>query len=119
LSGYPDLAWQSVLLAPVRNLYGFSFLLMAFAFAQEYLNRGGRALDYMSRAAFPVYVLHQSVMMVLAYFILRWNVGIAARYAAIMLSALAGSVALYEAFRRVPFLRVVLGIKERPKRKAA
>ena len=40
--GCDKFAWQSILLAHVRNLYGFSALLTMMAFAQKYLNRGGR-----------------------------------------------------------------------------
>lgn len=112
-------SWQSIIYALIRNLYGWCALLCMLAFARKYLNRGGRTLDYLNQAAFPVYILHQSVMMVLAYFILQWNAGITVQYIVIVLSTLAASLALYEAFRRIPPMRVVLGIKGRKAPKPA
>ncbi len=113
ISGYGDFAWQSILLGLIRNSYGMSVLLAMLAFAQKYINRGSKVLTYLSGAAFPVYILHQSVMMVLAYFILKWPVGIGLQYVLIAGLTLVASLALYELFRRIRPLRVVLGIKEK------
>jgi glucans biosynthesis protein C len=112
-AGTGDYSWQSILCAFARNLYGWCALLCMLAFARKYLNRGGKVLDYLNQAAFPVYILHQSVMMVLAYFILQWNAGITVQYLAIVFSTLIASIALYEAFRHIPPMRVVLGLKKR------
>jgi surface polysaccharide O-acyltransferase-like enzyme len=113
--GTRDFSWQSVLTAPVRNLYGVSALLFMMAFARKYLDRGGKALDYLSGAAFPVYILHQSVMMVTAHFVLQWNIGITAQFIAISLLTLVISIALYEGSRHVLPLRILLGIKKSKK----
>lgn len=111
-AGKDDFAWQSIIWALVRNLYGITALLCMLAFAGRYLNRGGKALDYMNQAAFPVYILHQSVMMAVAYFVVQWNIGTAPKMIAIMAVTLALCVALFEVCRHVPPLRVLLGIKK-------
>jgi glucans biosynthesis protein C len=114
--GTSDFSWQSILHGLFRNLYGWSALLTMLAFARMFLNRGGRVLDYLSQAAFPVYVLHQSVMMVVAYFVVQWNMGVPGKYWLILFTTLIASFALYEISRYIPPLRVVLGIKKaRPK----
>ncbi len=110
-SGYDDFAWQSILLALVRNLYGISAILTMLAFSQKYLNRGGRVLSYLNQAAFPVYILHQSVMMVIAYYVVQWRGGITLQFAAIMLLTLAACMVLFEAFRHIAPMRFILGIK--------
>lgn len=109
--GYGDFAWQSILFAVVRNLYGFSTLLMMLAITYRYLNRGGKVLDYLNKAAFPVYILHQSVMMVIAYYALQWFNDITLQYILIVLLSIIASFALFEAFRHFAPLRIVLGIK--------
>ncbi len=110
--GMDDFAWQSIVLALARNLYGVSALLTMLAFAQKYLNRGGKVLDYLNQAAFPVYILHQSVMMVIAYYVLLWNAGITVQFIAIAVLTLVACMVLFEAFRHVPPLRFILGIKK-------
>lgn len=110
--GTGDFSWQSIVFGLIRNLYGWSALLAMLAFARIFLNRGGRILEYLSQAAFPVYVLHQSVLMVVAYFVVQWDMAAGAKFALILFGALVASFALYEIFRRVPPLRVVLGVKD-------
>lgn len=112
-----DFAWQSIVYGLARNLYGWSALLTMMAFAQKYLNRGGKTLDYLSRAAFPVYIFHQSVLIVVAYFVVQWNLSVAGKFLLIMFGTMAASVALYEISRHIPPLRIVLGIKQSKKKK--
>ena len=109
--GTGDFSWQSILFGLIRNLYGWSTLLTMLAFARIFLNRGGRVLEYLSQAAFPVYVLHQSVLMVVAHFVVQWNMAAGAKFWLILFGALIASFAVYEVFRRIPPLRVVLGVK--------
>ena len=109
--GKDDFAWQCILYGLFRNMYGWSALLFMLAFAQMFLNRGGKVLDYLSQAAFPVYILHQSVMMVIAFFVVQWDMGVTGKFLIIMFATLAASIALYEALRHIMPFRTVLGIK--------
>lgn len=111
--GPGEFAWQSIIFDLVRNLYGFSALLVMLAFAFRYLNRGGKVLDYLNKAAFPVYILHQSVMMVIAYLALQWSDDITLQFILIVVLSLIASLALFEAFRHFTPLRIVLGIKNK------
>ena len=106
-----DLAWQSILEAIIRNLYGASALFTMIAFSQKYLNRGGKVLDYLNQGAFPIYIFHQSVMMVIAYFAVQWQIGVGLQITAISLLSLITSVALFEVSRRFALTRFILGIK--------
>ena len=110
--GYGDF---TCLFAYVRNLYGFSTLLVMLAFAYRYLSRGGKVLDYLNKAAFPVYILHQSVMMVIAYYALQWSSNITLQYVLIVVFSLIASFALFEVFRHFAPLRIILGIKKEKK----
>lgn len=109
--GYGDFAWQSILFAHARNLYGINAILFMMGFAHKYLNRGGAVLNYLNQAAFPVYILHQSVMMVIAYYVLMLNTNITIQYIIIAFSTLAISIAIFEGARHIFILRVILGIK--------
>ena len=111
--GPGEFAWQSIIFDLVRNLYGVSALLVMLAFAFRYLNRGGKVLDYLNKAAFPVYILHQSVMMVIAYLALQWSDDITLQFILIVVLSLIASLALFEAFRHFTPLRIVLGIKNK------
>lgn len=57
----------------VLNLW--SWILALFGFAAKYLKRENKFLTYSNRAVYPFYILHQTVMMVLAFFLVSqpWN----------------------------------------------
>lgn len=96
----------------MRNLSIWLIILALMGLADTYLNKPSKALTYTSKASFPIYVLHQSVMMVVAYFVVAMDLSPEMKFLAIMLVTLAGCVALYEIFRRTPPTRFILGIKK-------
>jgi membrane-bound acyltransferase YfiQ involved in biofilm formation len=97
--------------ALLRNLTVWLIILALMGLADTYLNRPSPALSYVSRAAFPVYVLHQSVLIVVAYYIVMAGLSPVVKYVAIMLGTLAACLALYEVFRHFRATRFILGIK--------
>ncbi len=103
---------HEIVRALARNLPLELIVLALLGYGAERLNAKSRALDYLNRAAFPVYVLHQSVMMVLAYFVLKLGTPLWVEYFLIMLGSLVATYAIYELLvRRIGFLRLLFGVK--------
>jgi len=74
-----------------------------------------RGLRYASEASFPFYLLHQTVIVAVAYAVVRWDLGVWPKYATLCLAALASTVALYELVRRTRPTRFLFGMKrQRP-----
>lgn len=111
-AGMGDYSIEAITLAFARNLYAMSAILAMMAFAQRYLNKGGKVLDYLSQAAFPVYIFHQSVLIVIAYFVVQWPIAVWGKFLIIMFSTIIASFVLYEICRRIQPLRFALGIKQ-------
>lgn len=107
-SGYTLLAAGIALL---RNLTIWILILALMGLADTYLNKPSAALSYLSRASFPIYVLHQSVMMIVAYYIVSTDMSFVPKYISIILITLAGCVAIYEVCKRFKPTRFILGIK--------
>lgn len=99
-------------MALLRNLCVWLIILALMGLADTYLNKQTPALFYFNNASYPVYVLHQSVMMILAYYIVAADLSPAVTFVAIMLATLAVCFALYEVFRRFAPARFILGIKK-------
>lgn len=95
-------------------LYVFTawvILLAMLGYGSKYLNKGGRVLDYFSRAAFPVYILHQTYIVIFGYYIVLSVKGITLQFLLLMVSSFAASLVSYEVLRRFAVTRVLLGIK--------
>jgi glucan biosynthesis protein C len=78
------------------------------------LSRPVPGLRYASEASFPFYVLHQTVIVALAYFVVGWEVGTAPKFAALSLAAMALTLLPYElVVRRTNVTRFLFGVKPR------
>jgi glucan biosynthesis protein C len=68
---------------------------------------------YANEAVLPFYVLHETVIVVVAYFVLAWPVAAGAQYCVIALISLAATLLLYDlGIRRSPLTRFLFGLKQ-------
>lgn len=53
----------------------WSWILVLFAYADQLLNTSSKTLSYANRAVYPFYILHQTITIVIGYYImnLSWN----------------------------------------------
>jgi glucans biosynthesis protein C len=69
---------------------------------------------YANDAVLPFYVLHETVIVVVAYVVLTWSIGGGAQYCLIALGSLAATLLLYDlGIRRSPVTRFLFGLKPR------
>lgn len=72
-------------------------------------------MAYLGVAALPLYVLHQPVVVALAYGVVGWSAPIVVEYAAIVTGSLAGILVLYECVvRRTRLTRFLFGMRPDP-----
>ena len=57
----------------IVNLW--SWILVLFGYAAQWLNTSSKNLTYANRAVYPFYILHQTITVIIAYFLidLEWN----------------------------------------------
>jgi hypothetical protein len=80
--------------------------------ARRHLERSSRKLGYLNEAVLPFYVLHSSVIVVTAYFVVQWPIPDPLKAVIIATVAFGAIALLYEgAVRRVRLLRVLFGMK--------
>jgi glucans biosynthesis protein C len=73
-----------------------------------------RGLRYASEASFPFYVLHQTVIVAVAYAVVGWDLGLWPKFATLCLAAFALTLVLYElVVRRTNPTRFLFGMKPR------
>ncbi|MBQ5948034.1 acyltransferase family protein [Massilia sp. ST3] len=94
----------------VYTLCTWSAIVAACGFARRHLDRDGPARRYLTEAVFPVYIAHQTLIVVLAHAFkpLRLAPGLEALVLAVL--TIGGCFALFEAVRRVRMLRPLFGL---------
>jgi len=88
------------------------FITAAVAYGARYLNFRNKFLKYANTAIYPFYILHQTVIVVIGYFIIQTNWAVGAKYMVINVSTLAICMVLYEyLIRRTLLTRLMFGLK--------
>lgn len=92
-------------------------LLPAFlGFAIQHLTSNALFLKYSSEAVMGFYILHQTVLLIIGYFVVQWAIPDFAKWMIIFVSSFAVIMAIYEfAVRRNNVLRFLFGMKSTPK----
>ncbi len=81
---------------------------------RKLLNRPSRALAYLAEASYPVYILHQTVIVILASFVVGFDVAWPVQWTLLLVASVVVTLLCYEVVRRVDWLRLVLGMRPRP-----
>jgi len=104
----------------VRAANAWFWLLTFLGFASRHLNVNNRFLKYANEAVLPFYILHQTVIVLIGYFIADWQWAVLPKYLFLMTTSFVLIMVLYEAVvKRVSLLRYLFGMKGRHRRAAA
>lgn len=96
---------------------GTAFMLYI---GMRFLDRDNRALRYGLEVLLPFFVLHQPVIIVIAYFLVPWSLGLLPKLLLLLLTSFVITLGLCElVIRRVRVLRLLLGMKPPPAASAA
>ncbi len=95
----------------VIAIYQWSALVAAFGFAKTHLDRDSWLRAHLSDAVFPVYLLHQTIIIVMSQVLLPWRLIPAIEGPILIICSFVLSYAGYEQIRRIRFLRPWFGLK--------
>lgn len=88
-----------------------------FGFAHKHLNHPSKALKYLSKAVYPVYIIHMAVLYAAAYVILPLQIPATAQFLLIVLITGIGCIGIYElVLKRVPFLGNAFGMMNKSRK---
>jgi len=79
--------------------------------AAEKLNFNHKFLLPANTSILPVYILHQTIIIVFGYYIIQWNISILTKYLLIAGLAIPSTMLIYLLIKKVNFLRFVFGLK--------
>ena len=94
---------------------GWCWTAFVLFIGMRYLDRDSKALRYGQVTLLPFFLLHQPVILAIAYFVVQWEATIAIKLLVVVLGAFAVSIGLTElVIKRVGILRLLFGMKPRP-----
>lgn len=95
----------------LRALAWFAILTLS-GFALVHLNRDSAAKRYLNTSVYPVYILHQTITVLVAYWLLETGLPVGVKFTLVTIATLLGSVLLYQGvIKRLGRGRVLFGLK--------
>jgi len=93
-------------------IFGWSWILTCIGYAATYLNKPSRILAYANEAVYPFYILHQTVMVALGYYLKNVDMVFAAKFSVMAVGTFGISWLIYEfGIRRYTWIRPLFGMK--------
>jgi peptidoglycan/LPS O-acetylase OafA/YrhL len=89
-------------------------IVAILGFGARHLNRGGSALRYLTLGVFPFYLVHQTLIVVMAHHLAKLGLPQPLEAAILIALTFAGCFATYEIVRRIPGVRILFGLKGQP-----
>ena len=124
------LKWRWLLLAAAVSFYTYRLLqfqmkvpnfqlsiesncwiFSIFAFGYKHLNKPGKALSYLSQAAYPVYIMHMIFLFMASRLIFPLDINVYLKFVLLLAFTVAGCFGFYEfIIRRIKFIRPLFGL---------
>jgi len=89
---------QFILFQTIFGIGMLSWIVFLMSMGAKYLNKKSNLLTYASEAVLPFYILHQTVILCIGWFVIRWNMGILPKLLIVIVTSFAATLILYDAF---------------------
>jgi glucan biosynthesis protein C len=98
----------------ISAICAWMWVLAIIGYGKKYLNRKSPALPYLNEAVYPFYILHQTVIVILSYYIVQTGDEVGLKYAFTVVVTFVLSMGIFHLFIR-PFgvMRYLFGMKPR------
>ena len=112
---FSDTSWQGFGLRFGGVAATWLMLMAILGFGRRYLDRTSRTQKYLAEASYPVYILHQTVIVIVGFYVVQLGAPRPVLWVILLIGAVLGTFALYEVARRIGVLRFLLGMRRRKK----
>jgi len=109
--GLPDPSWALMAVNLAGMLGTWCVIVGVLGAGRRYLDRSSRALAYNAESSYPVYLLHQTVIVGIAFYLVQVPLAWPLQWFLLLVVAVAVTFALYEMVRRASVLRFCFGMR--------
>jgi len=110
--GHESYSWMYVAYQIVWSLSSWSAVVFLLSIGVRYLNFNHKVLVYANEAVLTFYLCHQTVVLVVEFFVIPWNLGILPKLLIIIAASFSLNLLLYELLvRRFCPMRFLFGMR--------
>jgi glucans biosynthesis protein C len=115
----PQNIWDNWLRHPLSYAYiellnfnSWLWVLMVLGYGKRYFNKGSQCLDYCNRAVYPFYILHQTVIVIVGYYVVQTQDNAALKYLFLLIVCFFLTGFIYHLYiKPFKYVRFVFGVK--------
>jgi glucans biosynthesis protein C len=96
----------------IKSTNSLAWVLAFLGLSKKYMNFSHSLLAGLNRGILPFYMLHQTIIVILGYNILQWELSIAGKFMTILTLSFMTTLILYYGLQRTKVLRVLFGMKD-------
>ena len=96
----------------IRAFNSWFWLLAVLGFGLHFGNFNNKFLAYANEAVLPFYILHQTIIVTICFYLISWQINVGIKYVVIASTSMMAILILYEVFvRRINLMRFLFGLK--------
>ena len=96
----------------IQALNMWCWIVVILKLGSRYLTQNNKFLKYANEAVLPFYILHQTVIITIGFYVVQWNSGIWLKYLVISSTSFIAIMAIYELLvRRFNVFRFLFGMR--------
>lgn len=107
----PEYGFNHLYLSVLSVLISFCWVMFFVGLAAKKLKFNHKFIQPANTAILPIYILHQTLIVVFGFYIIQFNTSILNKYLLIAGTAIPSSVLLYMVLKRFSLLRFLFGLK--------
>jgi peptidoglycan/LPS O-acetylase OafA/YrhL len=93
------------------TIYSWCILIMLLAFGSKFLDRNNKARKFLNELVLPFYVMHQTIIVVIGFFIVQLNMHFMVKFIVLLISAFSACIILLTIIKFVNPLRFIFGMR--------
>ena len=110
--GFPRIVPNWIIDIYVNGFAAWFFLIAILGYGRKFLNFTDSFLKYNAESSYPVYILHQTIIVIVGYFVVQWAAGITVKYSVILVLATLITFILYDLIvKRTNVTRFLFGMR--------
>lgn len=106
-----DLVYVNILDTLLKNMVLIFSISTIIIYSGKYLNKDNKVLKYLNKSAFPVYIIHQPVLLFIAYLIIPVIKSTTLAMLSIIVISLVTTFLIYEIINKIKIFNVLFGAK--------
>ncbi len=98
----------------LRKFNAWLWLIWILGYGKKFLNFKSKWLPYASKMSYPFYILHQTIIIIFAYYIVQWQTNIWIQFFLMVILSFIFTIAIYHFLvRKYKLCQVMFGITDR------